>query len=119
MSNLANNFTEFLSKVEQMEKDNEKLNEDIQRLEKDKAEGWKKFNTETHMLVDREDLKHLLDRIDDMNYTLGDVESYAEDTRSAADSASDYAYDAKREIGQLKKDFADIISPTKEEEVAG
>ena len=29
MSNLKDNFTEFLSKVEQMEKDNEKLTEDV------------------------------------------------------------------------------------------
>ena len=54
MSTLANNFTDFLSKVEQKEKDNEKLNKDNQRLEKERAEGWKKFDTDTHILMNRE-----------------------------------------------------------------
>ena len=118
MSKLANDFTDFLSKVEQMEKDNEKLNEDIQKLEKEKAEGWRKFNTDTHILMDREELNNLVDRIDDIDYNIGDIESYAEETYSAAESASNYAYDAKREVSRLKTDLKDIISPAKEEEVA-
>ena len=118
MSKLANDLTDFLSKVEQMEKDNEKLNEDIQKLEKEKAEGWRKFNTDTHILMDREELNNLVDRIDDIDYNISDIENYAEDTYSAAESASNYAYDAKREVSRLKTDLREMISPAKEEEVA-
>ena len=118
MSKLANDFTDFLSKVEQMEKDNEKLNEDIQKLEKQKAEGWRKFNTDTHILMEREELNNLVDRIDDIDYNIGDIESYADETYSAAESVSNYAYDAKREVSRLKTDLEDMISPAKEEEVA-
>tara|TARA_R100001163_G_C5066026_1_gene204220 strand:+ start:1869 stop:2228 length:360 start_codon:yes stop_codon:yes gene_type:complete len=118
MSTLANNFTNFLSEVEQMEKDNEKLTEDIRQLEKQKAEGWRKFNTDTHILMDREELDNLVDRINDIDYNISDIESYAEDTYSAAESASNYAYDAKREVSRLKTDLKDMISPAKEEEVA-
>ena len=118
MSTLANDFTDFLSKVEQMEKDNEKLNEDIQRLEKEKAEGWKKFDTDTHILMDREELSDIVGRIDDIDYNISDIESYAEEAYSAAESANNYAYDAKTEFNQLRSDFEDIISPAKKEEVA-
>ena len=118
MSTLANNFTNFLSEVEQMERDNEKLSEDIRQLEKDKAEGWKKFNTDTHVLMEREELENILNSIDDMAYTIGDVETYSEEASSAADSANSYAYDAKSSIRKLRKDVQDMISPAKEEEVA-
>ena len=117
MSKLANDFTDFLSKVEQMEKDNEKLNEDIQKLEKEKAEGWRKFNTDTHILMEREELNNLVDRIDDIDYNISDIESYADEAYSAAESTSNYAYDAKREVSRLKTDLKDMISPAKEEEV--
>ena len=118
MSKLANDFTDFLSKVEQMEKDNEKLNEDIQRLEKEKAEGWKKFDTDTHILMNREELSDIVGRIDDIDYNISDIESYAEEAYSAAESANNYSYDAKTEISRLRTDFEDMISPAKKEEVA-
>ena len=118
MSTLANNFTDFLSKVEQMENDNEKLNKDIQKLEKERAEGWKKFNTDTHILMNRDELNGIVERMDDIDYNISDIESYAEEAYSAAESANNYAYDAKREINQLRSDFEDIISPAEKEEVA-
>jgi len=118
MSTLANNFTDFLSKVEQMEKDNEKLTEDIQKLEKERAEGWRKFNTDTHMLMKRKELENILNNIDDIDYNISDIESYAEEAYSAAESANNYAYDAKREISRVKTELEDMISPAKEEEVA-
>tara|TARA_R100001594_G_scaffold44976_1_gene77509 strand:- start:835 stop:1194 length:360 start_codon:yes stop_codon:yes gene_type:complete len=118
MSKLANDFTDFLSKVEQMEKDNEKLNKDIQKLEKEKAEGWKKFDTDTHILMNREKLSGIVERIDDIDYNIGDIESYAEEAYSAAESTSNYAYDAKREVSRVRTDLEDMISPAKEEEVA-
>jgi len=118
MSTLANNFTDFLSKVEQMEKDNEKLTEDIQKLEKERAEGWRKFNTDTHMLMERKELENILNNIDDIDYNISDIESYAEEAYSAAESANNYAYDAKREISRVKTELEDMISPAKEEEVA-
>ena len=118
MSTLANNFTDFLSKVEQMEKDNEKLTEDIQKLEKEKADGLRKFNTDTHMLMERKELENILNTIDDIDYNISDIESYAEEAYSAAESANNYAYDAKREFNQLRSDFEDVISPSKKEEVA-
>ena len=118
MSKLANDFADFLSKVEQMEKDNEKLNEDIQKLEKEKAKGWRKFNTDTHILMEREELNNLVDRIDDIDYNISDIESYADEAYSAAESTSNYAYDAKREVSRIKTDLKDMISPAKEEEVA-
>jgi len=57
MSKLHDRFANFLSEIEQMEKDNEKLTEDIQQLEKEKTDGYSKFNTETHALIKEKNLK--------------------------------------------------------------
>ena len=96
MSNLKDNFTEFLSKVEQMEKDNEKLTEDVRNLEKEKAEGWAKFNTDTHILLEKRTLESLQNSvmeaknyIDDVKYEADETQNYAINTRDNADYAMD------------------------------
>ena len=43
----------------QLEQDNKTLNEQLLNLENEIKEGYKSFNTETHMLVEREFLKNI------------------------------------------------------------
>ena len=115
MSSLKDNFTEFLSEVEQMEKDNEKLTKDIQKLEKEQAEGWKKFNTDTHILLKRETLV-------DIERSVTDAKQYVEDLKYEADEAANYsrnAYDqaeyAQDYIDEVSSQLSDILE--EEEEV--
>ena len=113
MSKLHDRFVDFLSEIEQMEKDNEKLTEDIQQLEKEKTDGYSKFNTETHTLIEREDLRELQDQIEDAVSDISSAENYAEDmngqaeevssnccyARSSAEKASNTVDDMLREKG--------------------
>ena len=62
--NLTETLTSFISQITQMEKDNTKLNEDIRAIEKEKEEGYKTFNTETHILVEREKIETILTDLD-------------------------------------------------------
>ena len=117
MSSLKDNFTEFLSEVEQMEKDNEKLTEDIQKLEKEQAEGWEKFNTDTHILLKRETLV-------DLERSVMDAKDYINDSKYDADEAANYsrnAYDqaeyAQDYIDEASSQLRDILR--EEEEVEG
>ena len=57
---LTETLTSFISEITQMERNNTKLNEDIRELEKEKEKGYKSFNTETHVLVERETLSKIL-----------------------------------------------------------
>ena len=108
MSSLKDNFTEFLSEVEQMEKDNEKL-------EKDQAEGWEKFNTDTHVLLNKETLR-------DLERSVMDAKQYIDDSKYDADEAANYsrnAYDqaeyAQDYIDEASSKLRDILK--EEEEV--
>ena len=56
----------LISEFSQMEENNKKLNEDILAIEKEKKEGYKKFNTETHVLVEIELLDDIIGEIDNL-----------------------------------------------------
>ena len=83
---IKDRFANFLDEIEQMEKDNETLTEDLERLEKEKKEGYKKFNTETHTLLEKEKLKELKWSLEE---AYSNCESVASDAESLESQASD------------------------------
>ena len=62
--NLVSRIQQYRNEVEQIEKDNNKLNEDLQALEKERDEGYKSFNTDTHILIERHVLKSIKEDLD-------------------------------------------------------
>ena len=87
--------------IEQLQKDNKKLNDDILILENSRDEGYKSFNTETHILVSRDSLKKIKEDIEEArsssNYAYDEcrtAESCVEDARTSANNAEDYSNDA-------------------------
>ena len=64
---LTETLTSFISEITQMERNNTKLNEDIRELEKEKEKGYKSFNTETHVLVERKALLEAIEIAEDLN----------------------------------------------------
>ena len=115
MQNITENLTKLISQITQMEKDNLKLNEDIRAIEKEKAEGYKTFNTETHILVEREKLQSAIDIADEIYSS----SSYAKDEiESAESSINDAGYNAD-EIGSQARDVSldleALLNPKEEE----
>ena len=51
--------------VEQTQRDNDTLTESIQKLEKEQKEGYKTFNTDTHVLVKKDRLENILEALND------------------------------------------------------
>ena len=112
MSNYKDKFESFLSDVDQMEKDNKKLNEDILALEKEKREGYKTFNTETHILIERDVLNKIKDMADEVkgqaDYAqdeAGNLESLASEVYSQCGYAQEEARDIKQKIDDIFSDF--------------
>ena len=110
MKNLTDTLTTLISEITQMEKDNAKLNEDIRAIEKEKAEGYKKFDTDTHILVERKTLQDIADATDDVfdsaNSARDDMEraeGYISDANYSARDARDRAKDIQSDIEQLLK----------------
>tara|TARA_R110002020_G_scaffold401104_1_gene611374 strand:+ start:471 stop:845 length:375 start_codon:yes stop_codon:yes gene_type:complete len=124
MSNYKEKFESFLSDVDQMEQDNKKLNDDILALEKEKREGYKTFNTETHILVSREALSKLKNMADEVesqsDYARdesGSLESLASEVYSQCGYVKEEARDFKRKIDDIFSEF-DTEEEEEESEVA-
>ena len=105
---LTETLTSFISQITQMEMDNKKLNEDIRELEKEKEKGYKSFNTETHILVERETLARILRGADELrsnaSYTVDEIvtaERSINDARYNADDVRDNARDLVNKITDL------------------
>lgn len=113
---LTETLTSFISEITQMERNNAKLNEDIRELEKEKEKGYKSFNTETHILVEKRVLDNLLSNVNDLrynaNYTLDEIDT-------AERSISDARYnadDVKDSARNLASDIEDLLAEAEEEE---
>ena len=105
---LKDRFANFLSEIEQIELDNEKLNDDIQALEKEKDAGYDKFNTETHILIEKSAVESVTVALDEA-YRDCDTASeeadclggQAEEVRSSARYAKDEVKRAKQKLEEL------------------
>tara|TARA_R110002096_G_scaffold409948_1_gene609445 strand:- start:1141 stop:1518 length:378 start_codon:yes stop_codon:yes gene_type:complete len=115
--NASDEILQIKSEVEQMVKDNEKLNDDIQRLEKEQAEGWLKFNTETHFLMEKEELTNILDKLDDAKYEAESAEDEAGSARDSADNASYSANSVRESCQNIRANLEDLMPSEEEEEV--
>lgn len=123
MSNYKDRFESFLSDVDQMEQDNKKLNEDILALEKEKRGGYKTFNTETHILVERDALRKIKEIADEVrgqaDYAkdeAGSMESLANEVYNQCDYAIDEARELKQKVDDLFSKFG--TEEVEESEVA-
>lgn len=113
---LTETLTSFISEITQMERNNLKLNEDIRELEKEKEKGYKSFNTETHILVERKVLDNLLSNVNDLrynaSYTLDEIDTAERSINDARYNADDVRDSARN----LASDIEDLLAEAEEEE---
>ena len=113
---LTETLTSFISQITQMEMDNKKLNEDIRELEKEKEKGYKSFNTETHILVERKVLDNLLSNVNDLrhnaSYTLDEIDTAERSISDARYNADDVRDSARN----LASDIEDLLAEAEAEE---
>ena len=113
---LTETLTSFISEITQMERNNLKLNEDIRELEKEKEKGYKSFNTETHILVEKRVLDNLLSNVNDLrhnaSYTLDEIDTAERSINDARYNADDVRDSARN----LASDIEDLLAEAEEEE---
>ena len=107
LDNLVSRIQQYRDEIEQVEKDNNKLNEDLQALEKERDEGYKSFNTDTHILIERDVLKSIKDDLQEAktsaNYAVDEAnsaESCAEEAKGSAELAEDHCRYAMDKIDE-------------------
>ena len=106
---LKDRFADFLSEIEQTEKVNEKLTEDIQKLEKEQAEGWKKFDTDTHILVERDSLNSLVNKAEGVVSYIQDARYDIEETSSNSGNAENQISYAESDADELEHQIRDLL----------
>ena len=111
------------SDVEQTQKDNDTLTEDIQKLEIEQREGYKSFNTDTHILMEREEINKMIGKLEDIGYeadnaadsahlAVSDIEKIDYyNAERAADAAKTIMHDAQN----LTDTLQDLLTPKTEE----
>ena len=114
MAKITEQLTELISEFTQIERDNAKLNEDIQTLEQEKADGYKKFNTATHILIGRKTLENIKGQLEDAKYEADSAEDEASQAYSSAEQASSNASYACDNIRQALSDVEEILEPEEE-----
>ena len=92
LDNLVSRIQQYRDEIEQVEKDNNKLNEDLQALEKERDEGYKSFNTDTHILIERDVLQSIRD---DLQEAKGSASYALDEARGAVSCAEDAAGSAE------------------------
>ena len=107
LDNLVSRIQQYSDEIEQGEKDNNKLNEDLQALEKERDEGYKSFNTDTHILIERDVLQSIRDDLQEAktsaNYAVdeaGTAQSCAEEAKGSAELAEDHCRYAMDKIDE-------------------
>ena len=111
------------SDIEQTQKDNDTLTKDIQKLEIEQREGYKSFNTDTHILMEREEINKMIGKLEDIGYeadnaadsahqAVSDIENIDYyNAESAADAAKTIMHDAQN----LTDTLQDLLTPKTEE----
>ena len=116
MNNITETLTSFISEITQMEMDNKKLNEDIRVLEKEKVEGYKSFNTETHVLVEREVLQSAINIADELSCDADSIVSYIESAESCISDARYNAEDMETQASGIRDDLEKLLVEEEKEE---
>tara|TARA_R100001463_G_scaffold38798_6_gene83277 strand:- start:150 stop:533 length:384 start_codon:yes stop_codon:yes gene_type:complete len=107
LDNLVLTIQKYRDEVEQVEKNNNKLNDDLEALEKEKDEGYKSFNTDTHILIERDVLtsikEDLVEAKSSASYAVDEAnsaESCAEEAKGSAELAEDHCRYAMDKIDE-------------------
>ena len=116
MQNLTDTLTTLISEITQMEQDNKKLNEDIREIEIEKREGYKKFDTDTHILVERKFLEDIADTAYEVRSSADSAKENAESAESYISDADYSARDARDSANDIENDIKQILKVEEEEE---
>ena len=107
LDNIVSHINTLRDEIVQLEEDNEKLNDDLQLLDKERDDGYKSFNTDTHILINRDELDSLKSYLYEINSSAG----YASDECCTAESSAE---DARRSVDNMLDEVRDAQSLLKE-----
>jgi len=126
LENTLKQVKDFQSEIEQQQQDNNKLTEDIKKLEDEQKNGYKTFNTGTHVLIEKHVINKLINDIDDVYMSCDDAQDYCSQVQSdlenldtySAEEAYDRARSAKRDAQDISSKLQDLLDTENVEPLA-
>ena len=109
MQNIKEHLTSVISQIIAMELENENLKKENEKL-------LKSFDTDTHILVEKEVLSNIADKMDTI---VSDADSSISNCEVAEDEISNakyYADECSREAYDVRDELEEILKPKKEGE---
>ena len=113
LDRIVNRLNEFKDEIEQLQEDNNTLNDNIRLLEAERDDGYKSFNTETHILISIEDLVSFKNEIEDARSSAGGAQEDAETAKGYADEAGCSAGYAEEYCNNAENKISKIIDNAK------
>lgn len=126
LQNAVNAINKLNDECEQLQQDNDTLTDSIKKLEDEQREGYKSFNTDTHVLIEKHVINKLINDIDDVYMSCDDAQDYCSQVQSDlenldtynAEEAYDRARSAKRDAQDISSKLQDILSAENVEPLA-
>ena len=109
MQNITENLTSVISQITAIEKENEKLKEIIERQ-------VKSYDTDTHILVEKETLNDLLNIVDTIESDADSSNGYCETAEDEISNAKYYAEQCSSGAYDVRDKLEEILKPKKEGE---
>ena len=104
MQSITENLTSVISQITAIEKENEKLKEIIERQ-------VKSYDTDTHILVEKEVLNNIADKMDTIVSDADSSSSYCETIEDEVSNAKYYAEECSNEAYNLRDKLGKILKP--------
>ena len=109
MQNIKENLTSVISQIIAMELENENLKKENEKL-------LKSFNTDTHILVEKETLNDLLNKVDTIESDADSSNGYCETAEDEISNAKYYAEQCSSGAYDVRDKLEEILKPKKEGE---
>ena len=104
MQNIKEHLTSVISQIIAMELENENLKKENEKL-------LKSFDTDTHILVEKEVLNNIVDKMDTIVSDADSSASYCETIEDEVSNAKYYAEECSNEAYNLRDKLGKILKP--------
>ena len=104
MQNIKEHLTSVISQIIAMELENENLKKENEKL-------LKSFNTDTHILVEKEVLNNIADKMDTIVSDADSSSSYCETIEDEVSNAKYYAEECSSEAYDLRDKLDKLLKP--------
>ena len=109
LENAVTSINLLKDEVEQIQQDNEVLTNTCKRLEDEQKDGYKTFNTDSHVLIERNDLRNIIDDNDDLKCSAENVADEVNSARCSIEEVDTYTIEqAEQTADDLARDVKNI-----------